>query len=146
MSKRLAVLTAAKALIAEACPDADVIGFDGTDAAAQRIPPGGRIILGAGDLGDAEITLSPLTYFYDHGIPVEVLALDEMMIDALLLAIGTAIDADRTLGGLCDWLDVTAAGTEDIASYDERGNLIARPDRGGSFMIMASYSTPNPLG
>lgn len=146
MSKRLAVLIAAKGLIEEACPDADVIGLDGADAAAHRIPAGGRVIVGAGDLGDADITLSPLTYFYDHGIPVEVLASDEQTVDALLLAIGTAVEADRTLGGLCDWLDVTAAGTEDIASYDERGNLIARPARGGSFMIMASYSTPNPLG
>ncbi len=146
MSKRLAVLTATKAMIATACPGADVIGLDGADAAAQRIPAGGRIIIGAGDLGDVEITLSPLTYFYDHSIPVEVLAPDETMVDALLLAIGTAVDEDRTLGGLCDWLDVTAAGTEDIASYDERGTLITRPARGGSFMIMASYSTPNPLG
>ncbi len=146
MSKRLAVLTAAKALIATACPDANVIGLDGVDAAAQRIPAGGRVILGAGDLGDAEITLSPLTYFYDHSIPVEVLAPDETVVDVLLLAIGAAVEADRTLGGLCDWLDVTAAGTEDIASYDERGSLINRPARGGSFMIMASYSTSNPLG
>ncbi len=146
MSKRLAVLTAAKALIAGACAGADVIGLDGADEAAQRIPAKGRIIVGAGDLGDADITLSPLTYFYDHGIPVEVLAPDEATVDALLVKIGAAVGADRTLGGLCDWLDVTAAGTDDIAAHDERGNLITRPARGGSFMIMASYSTPNPLG
>lgn len=146
MSKRLEVLTAVMTLVRAAVEGADVMGLDGADAAALRIPAGGRVIIGAGDLGDAEITLSPLTYFYDHGIPVEVLAADEAMVDAISQAIGAAIDADRTLGGLCDWLAATAAGTEDIASYDERGNLIARASRGGSFMIMASYSTPNPLG
>jgi hypothetical protein len=123
-----------------------VQGFDGADAAGTRPPAGGLIVIGAGDPGDAEITLSPLTYFYGHSIPVQVIAPDEDAVDALLSAVGAAVNADRTLGGLCDWLDVTAAGTEDIASYDERGNLITRPARGGSFMIMASYSTSFPLG
>jgi hypothetical protein len=146
VSKRLEVLAAVKVLVTTAAPGALVQGFDGADAASTRPPVGGLIVIGAGDPGDPEITLSPITYFYGHGITVQVIAADEAAVDALLSAIGAAVEADRTLGGLCDWLDVTAAGTEDIASYDERGVLITRPARGGSFMIMASYSTSSPLG
>lgn len=146
MSKRLIVLTAVKALLARAAPTAEVVGLDGADAAARRTPPDGLISMGAGDLGDPEVTLSPLTYLYDHSIPVEVLAPNEMTVDAIMAAIGAEVALDRTLGGLCDWLDLTAAGTEDIAATDDRGNLTARPDRGGTFNIVASYSTPNPLG
>ncbi|WP_294312746.1 hypothetical protein [uncultured Sphingomonas sp.] len=145
MSKRLVVLEAVKALIVEAAPMAEVLGLDGGEAAARRTHPDGIIEVGAGDLGEPEAMLSPLTYLYDHTIPVEVVGTSEMAIDAIMTAIGLGVAANRTLGGLCDWLDVTAAATESLGATDERGNLAARPDRGGSFTIIASYSTPNPL-
>ena len=146
MSKRLDVLSAVKELVTQAAPRALVMGLDGADAASRRTPSEGIVAVGSGDLGDPEVCLSPLTYLYDHAIPIEVLGPSEMVVDEIMTAIGLAVAEDRARGGLCDWLDTTAPGTEDVAATDDRGNLIARPDRGGSFTIIASYSTSNPLG
>lgn len=146
MSKRLDVLLAVRQLIEAALPAARVLGLDGAEAPPAIIPATGMVVVRTGDPGEPEYTFSPLTYFYDHRIPIEVSALrgaditSEAALDVMLMAIGAAVDADRTLGGLCDWLDTTSAGTEDI--YPEGGG---QPPRGADLMIIASYSTSNPL-
>lgn len=146
MSKRLDVLIAVKQLIELALPGAKVLGLDGKEAPAATIPATGMVVVRTGDPGEPEYTLSPLTYYYEHRIPIEVSTApapgvsSEETLDAMLVAIGEGIAADRTLGGLCDWLDTTAAGTEDI--YAEGGG---QPPRGADIMLIASYSTRNPL-
>lgn len=60
-SKREQVLDAIKALVAAALPDADV---KRNLAKADRIPPGGLVIVRDGDPGDPEVMLSPLLYIY----------------------------------------------------------------------------------
>jgi len=144
MSKRLDVLIAVKQLIEIALPGAKVLGLDGKEAPPATIPATGMVIVRTGDPGEPEYTLSPITYYYDHRIPIEVSTepsagiSSEEALDAMLMAIGHGIDADRTLGGLCDWLDASSPGTEDI---DGGG----QPARGADFMLIASYSTSNPL-
>lgn len=146
MSKRLDVLLAVKRLIEGALPAARVLGLDGAEAPPAIIPATGMVVVRTGDPGEPEYTLSPLTYFYDHRIPIEVSALksanltSDQALDVMMTAIGQAVAEDRSLSGLCDWLDTTSAGTEDI--YPEGGG---QPPRGGDFMIIASYSTSNPL-
>ncbi len=146
MSKRLDVLMAVKRLIEDALPGARVLGLDGAEAPPAIIPPAGMVVVRTGDPGEPEYTFSPLTYFYDHRIPIEVSALkssdltSEQALDVMLIAIGQAVAEDRSLGGLCDWLETTSAATEDI--YPDGGG---QPPRGADLMIIASYSTPNPL-
>ncbi len=146
MSKRLDVLLAVKRLIEQALPGARVLGLDGNEAAPTIIPATGMVVVRTGDPGEPEFTLSPLTYYYEHRIPIEVSALksgaltSEQALDVMLTAIGQGVAEDRTLGGLCDWLDATSAATEDI--YAEGSG---HPPRGGDLMILASYSTLNPL-
>ena len=145
MSKRLDVLQAIKALAEAIYPGAEVLALDGQDAAPGRIGPLGRIIIRSGDPGDPEVDLSPLCYHYEHRIPVEVAAYQsgglssEEVLDAMLVALGGAIETDRTLGGRCDWIEATAPSTDDI--YIEG----AKPPKGADLLIVASYSTPNPL-
>src|SRR5690606_2303289 len=73
----------------------------------ERIPPAGLIILRDGQPGEPEVTLSPLRYHYQHRAELEVVvqAVNDRAtaFDSLIAAIGAALDADRTLGGLCDW-------------------------------------------
>ncbi|KQN33617.1 hypothetical protein [Sphingomonas sp. Leaf38] len=146
MSKRLDVLIAVKDLIELALPGAKVLGLDGKESPPATIPAAGMVIVRTGDPGEPEYTFSPLTYFYDHRIPIEVSTTgspgisSEQALDEMLVAIGEGIALDRTLGGLCDWLDTSSAGTEDI--YTEGGG---QPPRGAELMIIASYSTTNPL-
>lgn len=146
MSKRLDVLTAVKSLIEGALPGARVFGLDGAEAPPAIIPASGMVVVRTGDPGEPECTLSPLTYYYEHRIPIEVSALksaaltSEQALDVMLMAIGEAVAANRLLGGLCDWLDTTSAGTDDI--YPDGGG---QPPRGADLMIVASYTTTNPL-
>lgn len=145
MSHRLDVLTAVKVLIQTALPGADVKGLDGSAARPTRIPPNGLVIVRSGDPGEAEVDLSPLVYNYEHAIPVEISGYqsssrtNDQVIDDMMTAIGAAVAADRSLGGLCTWLDAEAPAIDDIAT---EGATVAA---GTTLTLVASYSTPNPL-
>ncbi len=146
MSKRLDVLLAVKQLIEIALPGAKVLGLDGKEAPPATVPATGMVVVRTGDPGEAQVDLSPPSYNYEHRIPLEVSTFSsaglssEEALDIMLVAIGEGVAADRTLGGLCEWLDTSSAGTDDI--YAEGGSA---PPRGADIMIIASYSTPNPL-
>ena len=141
-SKREQVLDALKALIASALPNAEV---KRNLAKPERIPPGGLAIIRDGDPGEPEVILSPLTYIYAHRVPVELAAYEtssetrEQVLDGMLGAIGTAVVNDRTLGGLCDFIEAEAPATDDIEAAG------ARPGRWADAAIIAVYGTPDPL-
>lgn len=83
----------------------------------ERIPQSGLVILRDGDPGDPEISLSPLTYHYQHRAEVEVVVQGgdrDQAFDGLCAQIGQMLHADRTLGGLCDWLEVEAPQPVDL--------------------------------
>jgi hypothetical protein len=84
----------------------------------ERIPPAGLIILRDGQPGDPEVTLSPLRYHYQHRAELEVVVQAPngraRAFDNLIAAIGTALEADRTLGGLCDWIEPEAPASVDL--------------------------------
>jgi hypothetical protein len=145
MSKRLDVLQAVKALIQRALPTSDVIGLDNDSPVPARPAPGGRAVVRSGDAGEPEVDLSPLCYNYEHEIPVELTGwrdgdlYGEELLDALMERLGEVIEQDRTLGGLCSWLEARSPLTDDI--YFEG----AAPQQRADLVIVASYSTPNPL-
>ena len=88
------------------------------DVLPERIPATGLIILRDGKPGEPEITLSPLTYFYEHRAELEVViqagAGRDALFDALTASIGTVLAGDRTLGGLCDWVEAEAPEPVDL--------------------------------
>jgi hypothetical protein len=141
-SRREQVLDGIKMLIATALPNADV---KRNLAKPERIPPGGLVIVRDGDPGEPEVMLSPLLYVYTHRVPIEIAAYEsssatrEQVLDEILGAIGTAVAGDRTLGGLCDFIEAEATATDDI---DTAG---ARPGRWADAAIVAVYGTPDPL-
>jgi hypothetical protein len=141
-SKREQVLEAIKALVASALPSAEVKrNLD----KPERIPPGGLVIVRDGDAGEPEILLSPLTYIYEHRVPIEIAAFAsasltrEQALDQMLAALGEAVAADRTLGGLCEFLDTEAPISDDL----ETAGAIS--GRWADAAIIASYATANPL-
>jgi hypothetical protein len=142
MSKREQVIEAIVALAAAALPAAKV---ERNAAKPERIPPGGLAIVRDGDPGEPEVLLSPLTYLYVHRIPLEVAAREsgpqsrEQALDAMLAAIGAAVAADRTLGGLCEFIEAEAPATADIEASGTQAV------RWADAAIMASYATSDPL-
>ncbi|OYU37566.1 MAG: acyl-CoA transferase [Pseudorhodobacter sp. PARRP1] len=84
----------------------------------ERIPATGMIILRDGKPGEPEVTLSPLTYFYEHRAELEVVIQAgtgrDALFDALAASVGAVLAADRTLGGLCDWVEAEAPEPVDL--------------------------------
>jgi hypothetical protein len=84
----------------------------------ERIPASGLIILRDGQPGEPEVTLSPLRYHYQHQAELEVVVQAgtgrSSAFDDLIAAIGGALEADRTLGGLCDWVEPEAPASVDL--------------------------------
>jgi hypothetical protein len=65
------------------------------------------------------VTLSPLRYHYQHRAEVEAVVQAgtgrDVSFDALAAAVGIILSADRTLGGLCDWVEAQAPRPVDLA-------------------------------
>ncbi len=142
MSKREQVIEAIVALVVAALPAAKV---ERNAAKPERVPAGGLVIVRDGDPGEPDVLLSPLTYLYTHRIPLEVAAREsgsqsrEHALDAMLAAIGAAVAADRTLGGLCDFIEAEAPATADIEASG------AQAVRWADAAIVATYATTDPF-
>ena len=83
----------------------------------ERVPAEGLLILRDGEPGEPEVTLSPLRYHYQHRAEIEAIvqgAERDTAFDMLIASIGTALTADRTLGGLCDWVEAEAPRPVDL--------------------------------
>ena len=109
----------------------------------ERILPAGLIILRDGQPGEPEVTLSPLRYHYQHRAELEVIVQPAgnraTAFDTLIAAIGTTLAADRTLGGLCDWVEAEAPASVDLPVDG------AVPLKAAIVNIVLHYSTSNPL-
>ena len=113
------------------------------DVLPERIPATGLIILRDGKPGEPEVTLSPLTYSYEHRAELEVViqagTRRDAMFDALAASIGTALGADRTLGGLCDWVEAEAPEPVDLP-IEGAASLKA-----AVITVVLHYATSDPL-
>ena len=109
----------------------------------ERIPAAGLIILRDGQPGEPEVTLSPLRYHYQHRAELEVVVQAgtgrTSGFDTLIAAIGTAMEADRTLGGLCDWVEPEAPASVDLP-IDGASALKA-----AVITVVLHYTTTGPL-
>lgn len=109
----------------------------------ERIPTSGLIILRDGQPGEPEVTLSPLRYYFQHRAELEVVVQADTArasaFDTLIAAIGTALEADRTLGGLCDWVEPEAPASVDLP-IDGAAALKA-----AVITVVLHYTTTGPL-
>ncbi len=113
------------------------------DVLPERIPATGLIILRDGKPGEPEVALSPLTYFYEHRAELEAVIQAgnerDTLFDALTTSIGAVIAADRTLGGLCDWVEAEAPEPVDLP-IEGAASLKA-----AVITVVLHYATPDPL-
>ena len=113
------------------------------DVLPERIPTEGLLILRDGDPGEPEVTLSPLRYHYQHRAEIEavVQCVDrDVGFEILCASLGAALAEDRTLGGLCDWVEAEAPQPVDLPA-DGGASLKA-----ALITIVLQYSTQDPLG
>ncbi len=109
----------------------------------ERVPAEGLLILREGEPGEPDVTLSPLTYHYQHRAEIEAVvqgADRDVAFDALCASIGAALAADRTLGGLCDWVEAEAPQPADLP-VEGAASLKA-----AVISVSLFYTTRDPLG
>lgn len=113
------------------------------DVLPERIPADGLLILRDGEPGEPEVTLSPVAYHYQHRAEIEAVvqgADRDATFDTVCASIGAALAADRTLGGLCDWVEAEAPRPVDL------------PVEGGASLkaavipVFLHYTTADALG
>ena len=109
----------------------------------ERVPAAGIMILRDGNPGEPGVTLSPLTWHYQHRAELEVVvqanAGRDAAFDHLIAQIGAALSADRTLGGLCDWVEAEAPEPVDLP-IEGAASLKA-----AIIPVVLHYSTGDPL-
>ncbi|MFN3993958.1 MAG: acyl-CoA transferase [Tabrizicola flagellatus] len=109
----------------------------------ERIPAAGLIILRDGQPGEPEVTLSPLRYHYRHRAELEVVVREgtgrASAFDDLITSIGAALEADQTLGGLCDWVEPEAPASVDLPVEG------AAALKAAVITILLHYTTTGPL-
>ncbi len=112
----------------------------------ERVPAGGLLILRDGEPGEPEVSLSPLSYYWQHLASLEVLvshanaAERDAALDALFTAIAATINADPTLGGLCDRVAAQAPVTSTL------GIEGAASVKAATVPIELIYTTADQLG
>lgn len=111
----------------------------------QKIPSGGIIILRDGGGEEPEVLLSPLTYIYEHLVTAEIMVqnpdptIRNSTIDALLVGIGSVINANRTLDGLAEWIEARSP------EFQEEPIEGAASIRTATVLIMVRFFTSDPL-
>lgn len=114
------------------------------DALPTDIPAAGLVIIRDGEPGEpVEVTMSPLRYHFEHRVEVEVFVQDhdgaDTAFDGICVEIGQVITGDRTLGGLCDWIETGAPETEDMAIEG------AASVKAGIVPLILHYAVSDPL-
>jgi len=108
----------------------------------ERVPAAGLLILHDGEPGEPGVTLSPLRYHYQHRADIEAVvqgAARDAAFDILCSSIGAAIAADRTLGGLCDWIEAEAPRPVDLPIEG------AAALKAAVITLVLHYTTTDPL-
>lgn len=138
MSARETILTALHARLS-ALPTSALRG----EVLPERVPAQGLLILRDGEPGEPEVTLSPVRYHYQHRAEIEAIVQGtsdrEAAFDTLCASIGAALAADRTLGGLCDWVEAEAPQPVDLPVEGAAGLKAA------VIPVVLHYSTADPL-
>ncbi|KFI24353.1 hypothetical protein [Paenirhodobacter enshiensis] len=109
-----------------------------------RIPAAGQIILRDGDPGQPEVLMSPVLYYYEHSADVEIIVdrpatARDATFDTLKQAVGAALAADRTLGGLCDYVDADAPAPVTLPVENGDGLKVA------TISVTLRYGSADPL-
>jgi len=90
-------------------------------ALPERIADHAMAILRDGEMGEPEVSLSPLTYHWQHQVAIELFVADpdaaarDARMDGLLMELATLIEADRTLAGVVEYAEIGPPKFDELA-------------------------------
>lgn len=114
-------------------------------ALPERIADHAMAILRDGEMGEPEVSLSPLTYHWQHQVTIELFVADpdastrDARMDNLLMELATLIEADRTLGGAVEYAEIGPPKFDELAPEGASGIKACL------LPVVLNYSSAGPL-
>lgn len=96
-------------------------------ALPERVSDHAMAILRDGEMGEPEVSLSPLTYHWQHQVTIELFVTDpdansrDARMDGLLAELSVLIEADRTLGGVIEYAEIGPPKFDELAPDGSSG-------------------------
>ena len=96
-------------------------------ALPERIADHAMAILRDGEMGEPEVSLSPLTYHWQHQVAIELFVADpdastrDARMDGLLTELATLIETDRTLAGVVEYAEIGQPKFDELAPEGTSG-------------------------
>jgi len=114
-------------------------------ALPERIADSAMAILRDGEMGEPEVSLSPLTYHWQHHVAIELFVADpdaaarDSRMDGLLTELATLIEADRTLAGVVEYAEIGQPKFDELAPEGTSGIKACL------LPVVLHYSSAGPL-
>ena len=114
-------------------------------ALPERIADHAMAILRDGEMGEPEVSLSPLTYHWQHQVAIELFVADpdastrDARMDGLLVELAALIEADRTLAGVVDYAEIGQPKFDELAPEGTSGIKACL------LPVILHYSSAGPL-
>ena len=114
-------------------------------ALPERIADHAMAILRDGEMGEPDVSLSPLTYHWQHQVAIELFVADpdasarDARMDGLLTELASLIEADRTLGGVIEYAEIGPPKFDELAPEGTSGIKACL------LPVVLHYSSPGPL-
>ena len=114
-------------------------------ALPERIADHAMAILRDGEMGEPEVSLSPLTYHWQHQVVIELFVPDpdaaarDSRMDGLLVELAALIEADRTLAGVVEYAEIGQPKFDELAPEGTSGIKACL------LPVVLHYSSAGPL-
>lgn len=114
-------------------------------ALPERVSDQAMAILRDGEMGEPDVSLSPLTYHWQHQVAIELFVADpdasarDARMDGLLMELATLIEADRTLGGVVEYAEIGPPKFDELAPDGTSGIKACL------LPVVLHYSSTGPL-
>lgn len=114
-------------------------------ALPERVADHAMAILRDGEMGEPEVSLSPLTYHWQHQVAIELFVADvdagarDARMDGLLTELATLIEADHTLGGVIEYVEIGHPKFDELAPDGSSGIKACL------LTVVLHYSSAGPL-
>ena len=114
-------------------------------ALPERIADHAMAILRDGEMGEPEVSLSPLTYHWQHQVAIELFVADpdtaarDSRMDGLLTELALLIEADRTLAAVVEYAEIGQPKFDELAPEGTSGIKACL------LPVVLHYSSAGPL-
>ena len=114
-------------------------------ALPERIADHAMAILRDGEMGEPEVSLSPLTYHWQHQVAIELFVADpdastrDVRMDGLLTELASLIEVDRTLAGVVEYAEIGQPKFDELAPEGTSGIKACL------LPVVLHYSSAGPL-